>query len=58
MHGRTFTQPNVPRRPIYPDGFQGNDIPLNGAVVAKLVHDRLTLYAGDSDTDEESDSQP
>ncbi|KAL5512942.1 hypothetical protein ACEPAH_3340 [Sanghuangporus vaninii] len=41
----TFTQPNVPNRAYYPEGFQGNEIPLDGAVVARLVHERLTLNA-------------
>ena len=27
----------------YPEGFQGNEIPLNGTLVAKLVHERLSL---------------
>lgn len=41
---RTFTNPQVP--PVkYPDGFQGNSIPLNGEVVAKLCLERLQLPA-------------
>ncbi|KAH8110811.1 hypothetical protein DFH11DRAFT_1513893, partial [Phellopilus nigrolimitatus] len=44
---RTFTRPNVPRFPKYPDGFQGNAIPLNGTVVAQLVQERLTLGSVD-----------
>ena len=27
----------------YPEGFQGNEIPLDGELVAKLVHRRLSL---------------
>ena len=27
----------------YPEGFQGNEIPLDGAAVAKLIQERLTL---------------
>lgn len=27
----------------YPEGFQGNSIPIDGALVAELVHERLTL---------------
>jgi len=27
----------------YPEGFQGNEIPLDGEVVAQLVHRRLSL---------------
>ncbi|KAH8116523.1 hypothetical protein DFH11DRAFT_1506336, partial [Phellopilus nigrolimitatus] len=46
---RTFTQPNVPREQNYPEGFQGNDIPLNGAVVAQLVHNRLSLATEEAD---------
>ncbi|KAL5492147.1 hypothetical protein ACEPAI_3594 [Sanghuangporus weigelae] len=41
----TFTQPKVPNHAYYPEGFQGNEIPLDGAVVARLVHERLTLNA-------------
>ncbi|KAH9042482.1 hypothetical protein EDB85DRAFT_1915292 [Lactarius pseudohatsudake] len=37
-----FTGADVP--PVaYPEGFQGNDIPIDGAVVARLVHERLSL---------------
>ncbi|KZV67294.1 hypothetical protein PENSPDRAFT_635987 [Peniophora sp. CONT] len=37
-----FTRPDVP--PVaYPDGFQGNEIPIDGALVARLIHERLTL---------------
>ncbi|KAF9230729.1 hypothetical protein BU15DRAFT_91056 [Melanogaster broomeanus] len=36
----TFTHPEVP--PLaYPEGFQGNEIPLDGKVVARLCLDRL-----------------
>ncbi|KAI0819451.1 hypothetical protein BC628DRAFT_1332737 [Trametes gibbosa] len=39
---RYFTRPDVP--PVaYPEGFQGNSIPLDGALVAELCHERLTL---------------
>ncbi|KAH9855649.1 hypothetical protein C2E23DRAFT_866735 [Lenzites betulinus] len=39
---RYFTRPDVP--PVaYPEGFQGNEIPLDGALVAELCHERLTL---------------
>jgi hypothetical protein len=27
----------------YPEGFQGNDIPIDGELVASLVHKRLSL---------------
>lgn len=41
---RTFTNPKVP--PVkYPEGFQGNSIPLNGETVAKLCLERLQLPA-------------
>ncbi|TDL23888.1 hypothetical protein BD410DRAFT_786555 [Rickenella mellea] len=45
----TFTRPDVPPFPQYPEGFQGNDIPVNGMVVADLVHRRLQL---DQETDD------
>ncbi|OSX63259.1 hypothetical protein POSPLADRAFT_1073979 [Postia placenta MAD-698-R-SB12] len=39
---RAFTRPDVP--PVnYPEGFQGNEIPIDGAAVARLCHERLTL---------------
>ncbi|KAI0634976.1 hypothetical protein C8Q77DRAFT_1171784 [Trametes polyzona] len=39
---RYFTRPDVP--PVaYPEGFQGNSIPIDGALVAALCHERLTL---------------
>lgn len=27
----------------YPEGFQGNSIPIDGALVAKICHERLIL---------------
>ncbi|KAJ7457674.1 hypothetical protein B0H11DRAFT_2063041 [Mycena galericulata] len=39
-----FTSPNLPL-PSYPEGFQGNSIPLDGEVVAQLCIQRLTLEA-------------
>lgn len=37
-----FTRPDVP--PVnYPEGFQGNAIPIDGELVARLCHERLTL---------------
>ncbi|KZV84367.1 hypothetical protein EXIGLDRAFT_753895 [Exidia glandulosa HHB12029] len=37
-----FTSPNTP--PVnYPEGFQGNEIPIDGRLVAQLCHERLTL---------------
>jgi hypothetical protein len=27
----------------YPEGFQGNEIPIDGELVAELVHKRLSL---------------
>ena len=39
---RYFTSPDVP--PVnYPKGFQGNEIPIDGAAVARLCLERLTL---------------
>lgn len=46
---KTFTRPYVPRFPRYPEGFQGNDIPLDGAVVARLAHRRLMLETNEED---------
>jgi len=41
-----FTHPKIP--PVnYPEGFQCNDIRLDGAAVAKLCHERLTLADSD-----------
>jgi len=41
---KTFTNPEVP--PVnYPEGFQGNSIPLDGETVAKLCLERLQLPA-------------
>ncbi|KIY43889.1 hypothetical protein FISHEDRAFT_52250 [Fistulina hepatica ATCC 64428] len=37
-----FTSPDVPVQ-AYPEGFQGNSIPINGTLVAQLCIDRLTL---------------
>jgi len=48
-NNRTFSRPYVPVHPLYPDGFQGNDIPVDGAVVARLAHRRLMLEADDGD---------
>ncbi|KAI0700188.1 hypothetical protein BC835DRAFT_1412209 [Cytidiella melzeri] len=37
-----FTRPDVP--PVaYPEGFQGNEIPIDGALVARLCVERLSL---------------
>ncbi|GLB38269.1 putative protein of unknown function (DUF563) [Lyophyllum shimeji] len=37
-----FTSPNLPK-PQYVEGFQGNSIPLDGAMVARLCLERLSL---------------
>jgi len=38
----SFTSPNTP--PVnYPEGFQGNEIPIDGEAVAQLVHHRLAM---------------
>ena len=48
QHDVAFTAPDLP--PVaYPEGFQGNNIPLNGAVVAKLAHRRLMLEPDSAD---------
>lgn len=39
---RYFTSPGFPE-PKYVEGFQGNSIPLDGALVAQLCLERLTL---------------
>lgn len=37
-----FTAPDTPEV-AYPDGFQGNEIPVDGNLVAELIHARLTI---------------
>ncbi len=39
---RYFTSPDLPI-PEYVEGFQGNAIPIDGEVVARLCVERLTL---------------
>jgi len=39
---RRFTSPGFPPRK-YPEGFQGNAIPIDGAAVARLCVGRITL---------------
>ena len=39
---RSFTSPETPNV-NYPPGFQGNEIPIDGAAVARLCVERLTL---------------
>jgi len=39
---RFFTSPGTPN-PKYVDGFQGNEIPIDGEVVARLCVERLSL---------------
>ena len=39
-----FTSPAFPSR-NYPEGFQGNAIPIDGAAVARLCVQRITLAA-------------
>ena len=37
-----FTSPDIP--PVnYPEGFQGNTIPIDGTLVARICHERLSL---------------
>ena len=39
---RTFTSPDIP--PVnYPEGFQGNEIPIDGTLVARICLERLNL---------------
>lgn len=41
MLDRYFSSPDLP--PLFvPDGFQGNDIRIDGEVVAQLCHERLS----------------
>lgn len=37
-----FTRPDVPIV-AYPEGFQGNEIPIDGELVARLCVERLSL---------------
>ncbi|KAJ6452745.1 hypothetical protein C8R47DRAFT_1329437 [Mycena vitilis] len=39
---RSFTSPDTPQN-LYPEGFQGNFIPVDAAAVGRLCVDRLTL---------------
>ncbi len=42
LHDSYFSGADAP--PVaYPEGFQGNEIPIDGEVVAQLVHRRLSL---------------
>jgi hypothetical protein len=38
----TFTSPEIPRV-NYPEGFQGNEIPIDGTLVSRICHERLSL---------------
>ncbi|KAJ7058167.1 hypothetical protein C8F01DRAFT_1027665 [Mycena amicta] len=40
--GSSFTSPNLPVN-AYPEGFQGNSIPIDAEAVGRLCYDRLTL---------------
>lgn len=40
VHSRHFTHPEKPGV-NYPEGFQGNNIPVHGPTVAKLIEDRV-----------------
>lgn len=45
---RTFTSSELP--PVkYPEGFQGNDIPIDGSVVAALCQDRIRIKSESDD---------
>ena len=39
---RAFTRPDVPEV-AYPEGFQGNSIPIDGELVARICVERLSL---------------
>lgn len=39
---RSFSYPNVPDV-AYPEGFQGNEIPIDGKAVAQLCEQRLLV---------------
>ena len=39
---RAFTRPDVPEV-AYPEGFQGNEIPIDGELVARICVERLSL---------------
>jgi len=41
-NSESFTSPALPL-PAYPEGFQGNSIPLDGEAVARLCVERLSL---------------
>ncbi|CAG8723930.1 14086_t:CDS:2, partial [Acaulospora colombiana] len=43
-----FTSPNLPAR-AYPEGFQGNKIPLDADAVIRLVEHRLGMEEEDFD---------
>jgi len=43
-----FTNPNLPPR-AFPEGFQGNEIPIDGEAVAALCHRRLSQYDDETD---------
>ncbi|KIY69339.1 hypothetical protein CYLTODRAFT_393975 [Cylindrobasidium torrendii FP15055 ss-10] len=43
-----FTSPDVPL-PAYVEGFQGNSIPVDGEVVARICRERLSLAMEDDD---------
>ncbi|KAJ6557206.1 hypothetical protein DFH09DRAFT_922828 [Mycena vulgaris] len=39
---QSFTSPNTPPN-LYPEGFQGNSIPIDAEAVGRVCYDRLTL---------------
>ncbi|KAL7422448.1 hypothetical protein Q5752_003096 [Cryptotrichosporon argae] len=51
----TFTAPDTPQV-AYPDGFQGNDIPLSGKAVARLVVERLAVDNVHRDVTDDTDA--
>lgn len=42
LHNSYFSGADAPAV-AYPEGFQGNEIPIDGEVVARLVHMKLSL---------------
>ncbi|TYJ52838.1 hypothetical protein B9479_006561 [Cryptococcus floricola] len=53
---QTFTAPDTPQV-AYPEGFQGNEIPLNGKVVADLLVQRLLVERPARSLEEEDVAQ-
>jgi hypothetical protein len=50
----SFTAPDTPKI-AYPEGFQGNEIPLNGKAVADLITQRLLVDKVDGEPVDEQE---